>query len=407
MLGKNLSVLFYLRKQKNYVSGPIPIYLRITMESDRTELCTSRKCDPRVWDKRAERAIGKTDDVKELNNHLNAFRAKAFEARLSLVENHKAVTVDAIKNLLTGYKEKSKTVLEVFREHNQQMAALVGNEFAAGTMERYKTSLQHTASFIRWKYRVDDLEISKLDFEFVSDYDFWLRSVRKCGHNSSIKYIANFRKIVNKCVRSGWLQKDPFAGFKMTKREVERCALTATELHTIRIRHFDIERLALVRDIFVFCCYTGLAYADIKKLKRSEVSVGVDGGQWIFTSRQKTEISSRIPLLPATLGLMQKYKDHPQCQQNGRLLPVLSNQKMNSYLKEIADDCGIQKNFTFHIARHTFATTVTLSNGVPIESVSKMLGHKNLHTTQHYAKILDKKVGDDMEVLRNKLQKLG
>ncbi len=404
MLGKSLSLVFHLRKQKNYVSGSMPVYLRITIDGNETELCTSRKCDPQVWDRKAERAIGRTDDIKELNNHLNAFRSKAFEARLALVEGHKDVTAVAIKNLLTGHQEKSKTVLEVFTEHNKQMAALVGNEFAAGTLQRYKTSLQHTATFIKWKYKSDDFEISRLDFEFMSDYDFWLRSVRKCGHNSSIKYIANFRKIVNKCVKNGWLQKDPFAGFKMAKREVDRCALTATELQIIRNKHFDIERLALVRDIFVFCCYTGLAYADVKKLNRSEVGIGVDGGKWLFTSRQKTETPSRIPLLPTTLELMEKYMDHPQCVANGRLLPVLSNQKMNSYLKEIADACGIQKNFTFHIARHTFATTVTLSNGVPIETVSKLLGHKNLRTTQHYAKILDKKVIDDMGALRDKLE---
>jgi len=192
----------------------------------------------------------------------------------------------------------------------------------------------------------------------------------------------------------------------MTKREVERCALMGSELQTIRNKHFDITRLALVRDIFVFCCYTGLAYADVKKLNRSEVSIGVDGGKWIFTSRQKTENPSRIPLLPTTLELMEKYKDHPQCVADGRLLPVLSNQKMNSYLKKIADACGIQKNVTFHIARHTFATTVTLSNGVPIETVSKLLGHKNLRTTQHYAKILDKKVSDDMVALRDKLKQM-
>jgi site-specific recombinase XerD len=296
--------------------------------------------------------------------------------------------------------------MEVFGQHNAQMKALVGNEFAPGTLQRYKTSLQHTQSFIRWKYGVEDLEIHKLDFEFVSDYEFWLKSVRNCGHNSAIKYIANFRKIVNRCIKNGWLSKDPFSGFKMTKRDVDRSALTATELQIIKDKAFDIERLAIVRDIFVFCCFTGLAYADIKKLRRSEIGVGIDGENWIFTSRQKTETSSRIPLLPTTLELIQKYKDHPQCLQNGRLLPVLSNQKMNSYLKEIGDACGISKNFTFHIARHTFATTVTLENGVPIETVSKMLGHKNLRTTQHYAKILDQKVSNDMTTLRHKLKNL-
>jgi site-specific recombinase XerD len=157
-----------------------------------------------------------------------------------------------------------------------------------------------------------------------------------------------------------------------------------------------------VRDIFLFSCYTGLAYADVKKLKRSEIIIGVDGEQWLVSRRQKTDISARIPLLPAALTIISKYKDHPHCQEKDLVLPVLSNQKMNAYLKEIADACGIHKTLTYHIARHTFATTVTLTNGVPIETVSKMLGHRNLRTTQHYAKILDKKIGEDMKGLKSK-----
>ncbi|MFY7918741.1 MAG: site-specific integrase, partial [Chryseotalea sp.] len=175
------------------------------------------------------------------------------------------------------------------------------------------------------------------------------------------------------------------------------------ELDSIIEKKFSIERLKQVRDIFIFCCYTGLAYADVQKLSRDEITTGIDGEKWIWTSRQKTDTATRIPLLPQALEIINRYKDEPSCLNKGRLLPVLSNQKMNGYLKEIADACGITKKMTFHTARHTFATTVTLSNGVPIETVSKMLGHRNLKTTQHYAKILDIKVGADMRVLRERL----
>ena len=371
MLGKNFSLLFFLKKPKNYVSGDMPIYMRITVDGQAKEMTTSRKCNPEIWNQKAEKAFGKTEQVKELNSHLTTLQVKVFEARRLLIDNSKAVTAVAIKNLLTGRDEKSKMILDVFRYHNEQMAALVNSDFSPATLERYKTSLEHTRSFIKWKYGVEDIEIIKLDFEFVSDYEFWLKSVRKCNHNSTIKYISNFRKIVNRCIRSGWLSKDPFLGFKMTKREVERTALSKHELQTLADKEFPFERLIQVRDIFLFCCFTGLAYADIKKLKRSEIAIGIDGEKWIFTSRQKTETASRIPLLPSSLLIMEKYNSHPQCLNENRLLPVLSNQKMNSYLKEIADVCKINKNFTFHIARHTFATTVTLSNGVPIETVSK------------------------------------
>jgi site-specific recombinase XerD len=218
-----------------------------------------------------------------------------------------------------------------------------------------------------------------------------------------MKYLSNFRKIVNICIRNGWLQKDPFMAFKMTKREVERTALTEFELQTLAVKKFSIERLTIVKDIFLFSCFSGLAYSDVKKLRRSEIVIGIDGEKWLISRRQKTDITARIPLLQQALDIIDRYENNRQCILENRVLPVLSNQKMNAYLKEIADLCGINKNLTYHIARHTFATTVTLSNGVPIETVSKMLGHRNLKT-QHYAKILDIKISADMKQLRRKLE---
>ena len=208
----------------------------------------------------------------------------------------------------------------------------------------------------------------------------------------------------SKKTSQGWLTRDPFAGFKRTKQEVEREALTDLELEKIGSKVFPTDRLNIVRNISLFSCYTGLAYADVKKLWRSEISRGIDGNSWIFTHRQETDTESRIPLLPPARSIMEKYQDLPLCCDSGHVLPVLSNQKMNSYLKEIADVCGIARNLTFHIARHTFATTATLSNGVPIESLSKMLGHRNLKTTQHYAKVLDRKISDDTRQLREKFK---
>ena len=295
--------------------------------------------------------------------------------------------------------------MEVFEEQNAQMKALVGHEFSPLTLERYTTSKKHTQEFMKWKYKVDDMDIRKLNYQFMTNYEFWLKSVRRCDHNTSMKYLSNFKKIVNICIKSGWGDRDPFVGFKMTKREVERPFLVEEELNRIIEKTFLMPRMSQVRDIFIFCCYTGLAYADVEKLTREEITTGIDGEKWIWTSRQKTESTTRVPLLPPALEILDRYKDDPQCLIKKRLLPVLSNQKMNTYLKEIADACNITKKMTFHTARHTFATTVTLTNGVPIETVSKMLGHRNLKTTQHYAKILDLKVSEDMGVLRAKFKK--
>jgi site-specific recombinase XerD len=293
-------------------------------------------------------------------------------------------------------------LMEIFRQHNDQIRALVGREYAAGTLDRYETSYKHTLNFLQWKYQITDMDITRLNYEFMAEYEFWLKSVRKCDHNSTMKYLANFKKIVIRCIKNGWLKQDPFIGFKLTKREVERIALTQSEIDRIGSEIFPMEGTSIVRDIFLFSCYTGLAYADVEKLKTIDIVTGNDGDKWLISRRQKTDITAKIPLLPAALNIIDKHANHPKCVAKNLVLPVLTNQKMNDYLKIIANQCNITKTLTFHIARHTFATTVTLSNGVPIETVSKMLGHRNLKTTQHYAKILDKKIGDDMKGLMEK-----
>lgn len=398
-MDKSFGLLFYLKKPKVYRGGDFPVYMRITVDGNSVEISTKRKADPIKWNTAGGRLSGKTEEAKELNAYLDAVQQSVFNAKRKLLERDGDITAEAIKNILTGKdpQKKKYLLLEIFRHHNEQMRALVGREYAPGTLERYETSLKHTQAFISWKYGEEDLDIEKLNYEFLSEYEFWLKSVRKCSHNSAIKYLSNFRKIVNGCLRRGWLQRDPFPGFKMSLREVARTALSEKELQLLADKRFPTPRLAQVRDIFLFSCYTGLAYADVKKLHAG----GVDGEKWVMVAREKTDVVSRIPLLPQALQLIERYKTDGA--EDTPLLPVLSNQKMNAYLKEIADLCGLSKNLTFHLARHTFATTITLSNGVPIETVGKMLGHRNLKTTQHYARILDSKIAADMQALRLRL----
>jgi len=294
-------------------------------------------------------------------------------------------------------------LIEIFREHNQRIKALVGNEFAPLTFLRYETSLRHTIGFLTYKFGITDIDIRRINHSFITDYDFYLRSVRGCANNSAVKYLKNFGKIIRICLSNGWITSNPFANYKGKIKTVDRVFLSAEEIQIISGKKFATDRLSQVRDVFLFCCFTGLAYVDVKKLKTSDICKGVDGKQWIVTNRQKTDSRSAIPLLPTAAKLIQKYASDPTCNSREILLPVPSNQKMNDYLKEIAAVCGINKELTSHIARHTFATTVTLSNGVPIESVSKMLGHASIKQTQHYAKILDTKVSADMLELKQKL----
>ena len=331
---------------------------------------------------------------------------QVLEAEKRLFKKDIKVTSENVKNELMGIDENKRMLIPIFQDHNNRIKELVGKEYALGTLERYKTSLSHTVEFLKWKYKVSDIEINKIDHALITDYEFWLRSIRNCANNTAVKYIKNFNKIIKICLVNDWLDKNPFANYKSKVKEVERVYLSEVEIQNIINKDFKTERLSLVRDIFLFSCFTGLAYVDVKNLTKSHVSIGIDGEKWIFTHRQKTETASKIPILPLTQIIIDKYEDHPECNNQSKLLPILSNQKMNAYLKEIAGICEIDKELTFHIARHTFATTITLANGVPIESVSKMLGHKNLRTTQHYAKVLDKKVSEDMKILREKFSLL-
>jgi site-specific recombinase XerD len=257
--------------------------------------------------------------------------------------------------------------------------------------------------FVPKRYGRRDLDIRAVDHAFLNAFDHYLRSEKNCANNYVVKNIKNLGKILRICLENEWIEKNPFTAYKGKTRTVDRFYLTKEELSQIAQREFVSERLGQVRDVFIFCCFTGLAYVDVLQLRPENIRKGIDGDRWIFTTRQKTKTRSSVPLLPTATVIIDRYSNNKVCINRGSLLPVPSNQKMNEYLKEIADVCGIDKKLTSHIARHTFATTVTLLNGVPIESVSKMLGHTNIRTTQHYAKILDSKVSEDMAMLKKKL----
>lgn len=404
-MNKTFGLLFYVKKTKMIANGTAPVYLRITIDGERADISSKRYINPDKWNANGQKLRGSGEEVRALNSYLKTLEHQVYEAHRNMIEKKLPLTAAGLKNILLkkDEPEKDKMLVPIFEEHNRQVKALIGREYAQGTLDRYQTSLKHTVEFIQWKYKVNDINIRGINHEFIMSYDFYLRSERKCNNNSTVKYLKNFKKIILICIANGWLDKDPFIKYKPKVKEVNREYLTMEDLQRISDKQFTNARLTQVRDIFLFSCYTGLAYADVKKLKREEISVGLDGQKWIFTSRQKTDTASRIPLLPTALQIIQKYEDHPECSDLGKILPVLSNQKMNSYLKEIADVCNIEKELTFHIARHTFATTITLANGVSIESVSKMLGHTNIRTTQHYAKILDSKVGEDMQLLKMRL----
>jgi len=401
-MNAKLSILFYAKRAKTTTDGLVPIYIRVTVDGERIEFSTKRYTHPDKWSIEGNRMKGTSVESKSTNSYLDALKAKVYDYQQQLIREDEPVNVENMRNKILGIDKRSHMLIGIFQQHNDEIKALIGKDYAAATHVRYETSLKHTEDFLKWKYKVSDIDIRKIDHEFITSYEFYLKSVCNCCQNTTSKYIKNFGKIIRICLANGWLQKNPFINYKSKMVEVERAFLSMEEIETMLNKVFVSDRLNQVKDIFLFSCFTGLAYADVKKLSRKNIAIGVDGDRWIYINRTKTDTRSNIPILPIASFLLEKYENHPQVVNQEKLLPILSNQKTNSYLKEIADACGINKELTFHIARHTFATTVTLSNGVPIESVSKMLGHKNLKTTQHYAKILDLKVSNDMQILKEK-----
>ena len=399
------SLLFYLRKYKADRVGRSIIYVRITVNGQRAEFSTGRKVHPSKWDPAYGKVLGFSLEVRQLNAQLEKIKTDLYKHADRLKDKEQNLTAVSLKDAYLGLDRPVKMILEIFQEHNDRVNKLVGQDFAAGTAERYRTAKSHLADYIQYEYRKKDFPVTQIDHAFITGFEYYLKTQRKCSHNSAIKYVVNFKKIVRIVYANGWIAKDPFANYKVRLRNVEREFLTAEELQQLIDTPFQHARLEHVRDCFVFCCFTGLAYADVKKLTHDDFVTGIDGELWINTKRTKTKTKSNIPVLPTALLILEKYEDSPYLL-NGKVLPVLTNQKMNAYLKEIAVLSGIKKHLTTHLARHTFATTVTLSNGVSIESVSKMLGHKSLRTTQHYAKILNRKVSEDMQMLREKLNSM-
>ncbi|HYF67168.1 MAG TPA: site-specific integrase [Ohtaekwangia sp.] len=294
-------------------------------------------------------------------------------------------------------------MIEVFILHNEMMKSRVGIDFSKSTMTRYNTTLDHIQNFLQHTYNRQDIFLHQIQYGLITDLEHYLKVQRKCNHNSTLKYIRNFRKIINLTVRNDWMDKDPFKAYRVKLKDTKRVFLTKEEFKALEEKQFTIPRLEQVRDVFVFCCYTGLSYVDVEKLTPKDIQKGLDGEFWIMVDRAKTGNPSNVPVLPKANQLVLKYKNDPAVLNEGKVLPVISNQRINAYLKEVATICGIEKRLTFHAARHTFATTITLSNGIPVETVSAMLGHKNFRTTQIYAKVVLEKISKDMNALSKSL----
>ncbi|MGB5819827.1 MAG: site-specific integrase [Saonia sp.] len=405
-MSSTFTILFYIKESRLDKHGKASIYGRITVNGRRSEISLNRKILPSKWKFKGDKLRGWSAEIQELNQLMHTVRHRLKVIQEKFIAADEPYSSLDIKNAYLHKDKKSKMLIELFAEHNQQMEKLISVEFALGTYKRYQTTKSHLTEYIKAEYLKEDIPVKNVDLTFIKGFEYFLKVTKACNHNSALKYVNNFKKIVRMAVAHDWISKDPFYNYKAQFKTVEREFLTKDELQRLIDKDIDGDRLGIVRDMFVLCCFTGLAYIDIQTLTPDEIYQNKEGGFYIKSKRSKTDTGFTIPLLPTAVTIIEKYKNHPRVVNKNFVIPVLSNQKSNAYLKEIADRCDIKKNLTTHLARHTFATTVTLTNGVPIETVGKMLGHKNLRTTQHYAKIIDQKVEEDMAILREKLARV-
>ena len=396
------SVSYFLRQKKLSRNGEAPLLVRITYNGVRTEFVSNHKVKPEYWNQKTNRALGQTFYSKKVNAFLDHIYVSLCDSIKDLEERGIEVTAENIKNNYLGLIEyKQVTLLSLYSEHNQKMEALIGKGYSFSTLQKHLTTVEHLKDFLKKNYNSDDILVEKINNQFLLDFEFYLRSDKCISNNTTIKYLKNLGKVIRSALNAGYIKKSPFTGIKYHIDEVERTFLDRSELQVLIDKRIPNKRLEQIKHVFLFCCFTGLAFADVQALTADSLYAPNENEIWIKKRRQKTKKWFHLPLLPQAKNILDKYSNH-KIREKGLLLPVPTNQKMNAYLKEIADLCGLNKNLTTHCARHTFATTVTLANGVSMESVSKMLGHSSILMTKQYARIIDETVKKEMENIEGK-----
>ncbi len=405
----SFKVLFFLKKAKLLKNGEASVCMRITVNGARVETNIRKSIDPALWNQAKECAKGKSRKSCDLNAYIEEARIKLYGIFNELESEGIPIHARLLQEKFFGQDkdpEVIRTIIGTMQEHNDQCRELVGKDYALITVRRYESCKRYLAALIKQKYGKEDLPLTEVNGELVRAFEFYLKTEKECQQNTVIRYMKCLKKITKIALANEWITKDPFIGIKFHEKEVIREFLTKDELLTIYNKKFSLERITVVRDVFIFAAFTGLAFIDVQQLAPQHIVEGQNGNLWIRKPRQKTKNMCNIPLLDIPMAILRKYATHPTCQKKNVLLPVPCNQKMNSYLKEIADLFMINKTLTTHTARHSYATSVCLANGVSIENVAKMLGHSNIKMTQHYARVLDSSILRDMNNVKNMMAKV-
>ncbi len=395
MVRSSFSILFFIRESKARKSGKAPIELMITVNGERCPLSTGKQVPIDKWDKTKQQVKGKDEEAQSLNNYLKAIKAKLYQKEAELLDRGFIITAELLRDAYFDKVEslKEKSLFEVFEGHNKEQEKLVGNGVSKATYWISVYTVRLLKEFVQQKYKREDLYLRELNLNFIQSFHTFLRIDKGMAQNSSTKHLKLLKKIINLAVANSYMTTNPFITYKIEREPVEIDFLDEEELR--KIINFDtpLPRLEKAKDMFLFGCFTGLSYIDIKTLAPEHFEKDNTGRIWIKKRRVKTGVLSRIPLLPIAKLILDKYKG------GEKLLPIQDPADINKYLKDIAILCDIKKRITFHTSRHTFASTVTLANNISLEVVSKMLGHTNTRMTTHYAKLIDKCIGEQMDKL--------
>lgn len=395
---QTFSISFIIRKKKKQPELAL-LYARITINGKSLEVSLKRNIPLDKWNQAASKLIGSSMESRQINKKIDETKAQLYKTYDSLTKEGLLVSTQTVKARFLGSDQQHHTLIYLINYHKEKM----GNVLKYGTMKNYTTTENYLKDFLKSQYHTSDIYLKQVDYQFTLGFESFLRGLPSLQNNGVMKHMERFKKLMRLAEDLDWIEKNPTKRFKLRFDQVDMVYLSKAELQKIKEKEFKRSTHNINRDIFVFCCYTGLPYGDVKVLKKKHIQIGVDGNKWIYTRRIKTNTMLRIPLLEEAERILEKYQDHPKVCSSDILLPVYSNQKTNQYLREITKAVKINKELSFHAARHTFATTVTLANGVPIETVSKLLGHTKLSTTQIYARVIDSKISSDMDSLRIKL----
>jgi site-specific recombinase XerD len=398
----SFGLIYFLRKARISKKQKVlvPIYMRITVNEVRSEIAMKKFVDSDKWDSSAGKIRGNKEDIKSTNEFLDKEKAKVLAIKEELLNKGEQISAEIIKMKYLGINKPENTILRVFEEHNNKLKARLNNDYALATWKRYSTTYEHVKSFIREKYHKNDLPIDNVDHEFISGFEHFLKTKEnKCSHNTSMKYLGHFKKITNYAINNDWLIKNPYRNHKISFKKINYDFLQWEEVEKITAKEIKVSRLELIRDLFVFACFTAFEYVDLLELNNENYKIDSDGTCWLIKPRRKTNIICYVPLFQVPKDIIEKYKDYPKKKDN-LLLPVLSNQKLNAYLKEIADLCEINKNISFLTARRTFASVVGFKMGLSAESIRMVMGHSDLTMTTVYSQPDKTKILNDLKLVQ-------